>query len=680
MRQLWIAAAVAVMWLAPSADAKSSQEEPLEHGVFVLHDEERVAGRETYDVVQDGEALKATVDFNFANRGRNVPLSATFRGHKDWTPIAFEIKGNTSRFTTIDQAVEVRSGKLHIRSRSEEHDVAAPRRFFTIAGYAPTTMQMLLLRYWRAHGSPGQLDVFPRGGQVHIVARGMDMVTVGGRRISLQRYMVSGLIWGRESLWADSKGDLVAAVTLSAELAHFEAIREGYEDALGTLVGLAATDGMAALAELSSLVPVGDSRAIAIMGGTLIDGTGASPVPDAAVIVRDGRIAAAGPMADMAIPSDAYRVDARGKTILPGLWDMHAHFEQVEWGPIYLAAGVTTARDCGNEFEFITAVRDAIREGRGIGPRLLLAGVVDGTSPAAAGVQRVDTPEQARYWTHRYHDAGFQQMKIYSSVKLAEEKIVIDEAHRLGMSVTGHVPDGLDAFQTIGAGQDQINHISYVADIMHPLLPPDADRAAHKKAASAIDLASTEARNAIDFLKAHGTVIDPTLATFEIDEATTERPVASIEPGADYIAPELVQSLTDVEPPSEASKLQEQIDAKYLAIVGALHRAGIPIMAGTDQTIPGHSMHREIELYVKAGFTPMEAIQAATLVPARALGLDKESGTLEVGKRADLIVIDGDPLADIRNTRNVETVIANGKLFDPSVLWRSVGFKPWLKH
>jgi imidazolonepropionase-like amidohydrolase len=271
-------------------------------------------------------------------------------------------------------------------------------------------------------------------------------------------------------------------------------------------------------------------------------------------------------------------------------------------------------------------------------------------------------------------------MKIYSSVKLDEEKVVIAEAHRLGMSVTGHVPEGLDAYQTIAAGQDQINHISYVADIMHPLLPPNADRVVHKKAAAAIDLTSPEAAKAIDFLKAHKTVLDPTLATFEIDEATTDKPVASIEPGANFIAPELVQSLTDVEPPSDASRLQERVDAKYLEILGALHRAGIPIMTGTDQTIPGHSIHREIELYVKAGFTPMEAIQAATVVPARAMGLDKDSGSLDVGKRADLIVIDGDPLTDIRNTRNITAVIANGKLFDPSALWRSVGFQPWEKQ
>jgi imidazolonepropionase-like amidohydrolase len=115
---------------------------------------------------------------------------------------------------------------------------------------------------------------------------------------------------------------------------------------------------------------------------------------------------------------------------------------------------------------------------------------------------------------------------------------------------------------------------------------------------------------------------------------------------------------------------------KEVAIVGVLHKAGIPIVAGTDQTVPGHSLHREIELYVQAGFTPMEAIQSATIVPARAMGLDKELGTLEKGKRGDLIILDGDPLADIHNTRNVEYVITDGTMYHTAELWQSVGFKP----
>jgi imidazolonepropionase-like amidohydrolase len=333
-------------------------------------------------------------------------------------------------------------------------------------------------------------------------------------------------------------------------------------------------------------------------------------------------------------------------------------------------------RDCGNEFEFITAVRDAIANGKGLGPRLLLAGIVDGSGPIALGVQRVDTPEQAKMWVDKYHDAGFQQMKIYSSVKLEEVKVIADEAHRLGMTVTGHVPEGLNAYQTIEAGQDQINHISYIAQIMMPPLPEGAKRADYVRARANLDLGSPEAQKAIAFLVEHGTVVDDTLVIFEFGTASTAKPPASFEPGAAKVAPELAQALLDVGPPSPMAEIQEKAFEKEVAIVGALHKAGVPIVAGTDQTVPGHSLHREIELYVQAGFTPMEAIQAATLVPARVMGLDGELGTVEPGKRADLILVEGNPLESIHNIRNVKSVVTNGAVYNCADLWRSVGFKP----
>src|ERR1700731_872465 len=142
---------------------------------------------------------------------------------------------------------------------------------------------------------------------------------------------------------------------------------------------------MAALADISKGISGSRADKIALVGGTLIDGTGRDPLPDSVVVIEKGRIVDAGPKSRVKIPGGAQKVDARGKTILPGLWDMHAHFEQVEWGPIYLAAGVTTVRDCGNEFEFITAVRDAVANGRGLGPRLVLAGVVGRNRAARAG-------------------------------------------------------------------------------------------------------------------------------------------------------------------------------------------------------------------------------------------------------------------------------------------------------
>src|SRR5580700_514691 len=648
----------------------------VEQGKFTLHKFEQAIGEETYEIRHDGDSLAVKVDFKFTDRGSPVPLTATFRSAQDLTPQAFEIKGRTARGVEIDEAVTLDAGRVRRRNRDQQSDSSSPSGpFFTIAGYAPTTMQMLMVRYWATHGSPAQLSTLP-GGSVRVEPRGQDTIHLAAKDEKLDRYTIEGLIWGRETLWLDANRNLVAAISTDAEFDHFEAIREGYESALGDFVGRAGADGMAALADISKGISGSRADTLAIVGGTLIDGTGAAPVADAAVVIRKGRIVATGPRSKVKIPKHANVVDAKGKFILPGLWDMHAHFEQVEWGPIYLAAGVTTVRDCGNEFEFITAVRDAIAQGRGLGPRLLLAGVVDGTGTYTIGVERVDTPEQARLWTDRYHEAGFQQMKIYSSVKLEELKAVADEAHRLGMTVTGHIPEGLNAYQAIEAGQDQINHVGYIGDIMKAPLPENASPLDRFKAGANIDLESPEATKALAFLKAHHTVVDPTIALYELFTATTAKPPASFEPGVNKIAAELAGQVTDVEPPNETSDAREKVFQKQVAIVGALHRAGITIVAGTDQAVPGHSLHREIELYVQAGFTPLEAIQAATIVPARAMGLDKESGTIENAKRGELILVNGNPLDDIHNIRNVEYVITGGTMYHTAELWQSVGFKP----
>ncbi|MGB0035528.1 MAG: amidohydrolase family protein [Candidatus Acidiferrales bacterium] len=679
-RFAWVC--VVIVFLATAAPplraaAQAPQESPavVEQGKFKLHKFEQPIGEETFQITRDGDSLAVKIDFHFTDRGSFVPLTAKMRAAKDLTPLEFEIKGKNSRTSDIDDAVEIQADKVRLRDREKWTEAERPKQFFTIVGYAPVTMQMLMFRYWATHGQPPELETLPSG-RVKVEPRGKDTIRINGKDESLDRYTIEGLIWGRETLWFDSNRNLVAAVTLDAEFDHFEAIREGYESALGTLVGRAGTDGMAALAEISKGIAGSRADTIAIVGGLLIDGTGSEPVPDSTVVIEKGRITAAGPRAKVRIPRGATKVDARGKTILPGLWDMHAHFEQVEWGPIYLAAGVTTVRDCGNELEFITAVRDAIAAGRGLGPRLLLAGVVDGSGPLGLGVARVDTPEQAKMWVNRYHDAGFQQMKIYSSVKLEEIKMIADEAHRLGMTVTGHIPEGLDAYQAVEAGQDQINHIQYIVAIMRPHLPEGASRLDRAKANAEINLDSPESQKALAFLVEHGTVVDPTLALMETFTASTAKPPVSFEPGVNKVAPELAQQMFDVGPPSPFADVQEKVFQKEVAIVGALHRAGVPIVAGTDQAVPGHSLHREIELYVQAGFTPMEAIQAASIVPARVMGLDKEVGTIEPGKSGDVIIVKGNPLESIRNIRNVESVITNGKMYNCAELWRSVGFKP----
>lgn len=663
-------------FLAYGAQSSQPSSPIVEQDKFQLHKMEQPIGEETYQIAKDGDSLAVSVNFKFTDRGTDVPLAASFRSASDLTPEHFEIKGKSSRQSEIDEEVRIEPNKVRLRTR-DKWTLAPPPSgsFFTIAGYAPATMQMLMIRYWASHGSPADLQTFPSG-SVRIEPRGQDTISISGENTTLDRYTVKGLIWGRETLWMDSHHNLAAVVTTDAEFDHFEAVRDGYESALGEFVSRAGSDEMADLAKISKGISGSRAESMALVGGTLIDGTGRAAIPDSVILIDKGRILAAGARSKVEVPKEASIIDMHGKTILPGFWDMHAHFEQVEWGPIYLAAGVTTVRDCGNEFEFITAVRDAIAQGRGLGPRILAAGVVDGSGPLALGAQRVDTAEQARMWVDRYHAAGFQQIKVYSSVKLEEVKAVAEEAHKLGMTVTGHVPEGLNAFQVIEAGQDQINHVHYIDAIMHPPLPKGASREDRMKAVIDLDLHSPDAEKAVAFLKDHHTVIDDTVALYELFTASTAKPPASFEPGVNKIAPELAEQLTDVGPPTPRSEMLEKMFNKDLEVVGALHRAGVPIVAGTDQAVPGYSLHREMELYVKAGFTPMEALQAATIVPARVMKVDHELGTVEAGKRADLVILDANPLEDIHNTRKVEYVITNGVLYNGAELWKSVGFKP----
>ena len=244
-------------------------------------------------------------------------------------------------------------------------------------------------------------------------------------------------------------------------------------------------------------------------------------------------------------------------------------------------------------------------------------------------------------------------------------RAITAEAHALGMTVTGHIPRGMNGYQGVAAGMDQVNHISFIQQMMRD-----------RSDTTPLTMDMPEAQKAIAFLVEHHTVVDPTIALYELNSHPADQPVSAFEPGVDKVAPELRQSLTHTgAAPADTAKRRAQFDLQ-MQIIAALHRAGVPIVAGTDLTVPGYSLHREIELYVDAGFTPMEAIQAATLVPARAMGLEKESGTLQPGMRADILVVNGNPLERISDTRNVRFVIAGGRYFEPAPLWKSVGFIP----
>ncbi len=593
-----------------------------ERGTLVLHFLQLPVGEETYEL--SGNVLRA--NFEYTERGSKVPLTAMLRMQPDLTPVQLEVHGRNYRPFGVDTSFTLAT--------------APARPFFAISGYAPFSVQMMMLRYWLAHGKPERMEQFPaatRDADIMIRQSGTD--TLGGVRLT--RYSITNVVWGRESVWLNDRQEIAAAVSYAGNL-PIEAVRPEYRDGLPRLIASATSDRLKELAALP-VKPLMEGS-FAIIGARLIDGTGAEPVDNATVVVRDGKIVAAG---HVDIPRGVQIIDGHGATLLPGLWEMHAHFAQVEYGPAYLAAGVTTARDLGGEFEFITAVRDLINLHGGLGPHLVLAGLVDGSGTGTFGTMWADTPEQGRAMVAKYKAAGFAQMKIYNRIKPEVLKAITVEAHRVGMTVTGHIPEGMTAVEGVEAGMDMINHFGPVTQTVRAM----------------------GLERAVEFFKEHHTVIDPTLAWGELLSHPKNVEIASFEPGFAKAAYTLTSMI------GSAFGQGAHLDASF-AILRALSAAGVPIVAGTDKAVPAHSLHRELELYVKAGLTPMQVIQLATLGSARVMGMDRGVGSIEAGKRADMILIDGNPLADFSSMRRVTRVISNGRVLNPAQLWQSVGFQP----
>jgi len=671
---------VALVW-AFSATAQTP-----DSATFLLHKFAQKIGKETYVLQRTDSGLFYDVTFKFTDRGTPVQLKARLGVTAGFEPLSLWVKGSTSRFSTIDDSVVVHGKTAFVRVNDSSFEVARPAFSFPVAGYSPGIVQMMLLKYWESHGKPDSISILP-GGTVRIRKDGADEVGP----MLLDRYVISGLVWGNELLWTGPGDQLLCIITNDAEGDKLEIMQEKYEDLLPRLLRSAAMNGMRLFTKempgarpgkasdsgndvhaffgkgapspsgkhLSSL---GKPRPTAIVGGTLVDVVSGAVVKDAVVLIDGGLIKAVGKAGELAIPAAYMVVHAEGKTILPGLWDMHAHFEQAEWGPAYLAAGVTTVRDCGNEFEYIDAIQGIIDGGKGVGPHILKAGIIDGPGPMGLGIVRAATPEEAVAIVRKYKEHGFVQIKIYSSVTPAVVKAICAEAHRLGLTVTGHIPEGMTLEQGIDSGMDMINHIQYVYQVMKR----NKDRS--------VDLTDSTNQEVLRFVRDHGTVIDPTLGVFEMIFRNTKDDITQMEPAYQTLPLPLQALFRNMGMAPDVAPRYKPIMASAEKITKALYDAGVPIVAGTDMGFPGYSVARELELYVEAGLSPLQAIQSATIVPAKVMKLDKVTGRIAPGLRADLIIVEGDPLTRIRDIRNVRTVVKDGRVYDPAVLHALAGF------
>ena len=627
----------------------SAQTAPSDSATILVSLIDRPVGRETSTIRADGDGLAFSSDLDLTERGGRLQVAATMRLGSDLTPIEFGVKGKSYRFVNVDAAVKVAGGMATVTNLGETKTFEAPRRFFTAQSYAPLSARALLIRYWERNGKPEALAVMPGEPtrEVRIQSVGNDTVEAGGRKVVLRRFSVDGIVWGKETVWIDESGRF-AAIVSRIHILPLEAVREDLKDALPQLQAAAARDRIADLASLKRDLSAVEAGAFAFAGARLIDGTGRPPIDDAVIIVRDSRIAAVGPRASTAIPRGVRVIDVKGQTIAPGLWDMHAHAAQIEWLPAYLAAGVTTVRDMGGETPFLTAIsgnKDLLK------PQFLLAGLVDGDGAGGFGATITATPAQGRDAVDHFKRLGFQQMKLYSLLQPEVVSAITTRAHEVGMTVTGHVPTALGLTKAIEAGMDQVAHLPINGDPKSPQNQATIAMLAKKKV-----------------------VFDPTLPWNELLGHAPETALEGFEPGFAHAPPALLANYRSVQNDTDAATAKRRIRDSQ-AMVKALFDAGVPIVAGTDGALPGYSLLRSIEMYVEAGLTPMQAIESATRVPAESMGLAKDVGTIEVGKRADMIVLTADPLAQISNIRKLRWVVADGRVLEPSKLWTAAGFR-----
>ena len=390
------------------------------------------------------------------------------------------------------------------------------------------------------------------------------------------------------------------------------------------------------------------NRVLAIVGANLIDGKGGASIAEATVLVRGDRIVAVGPGKTVLVPKGAEVFDAKGLSLLPGLMDSHFHLDGENGLPgLFLSHGVTSVRDPGAWIEAYDEVREKERQGRLTLPRLFLAGPHLDSPPPAYPQDSIivrDEPE-ARLATHRLIDSGASVIKVYFRLPLGLIRVVTETAHARGVPVTAHL-EIVKADDAINYGVDGIEHVTSLGSALTSpreaesygqsvLLNNQARREGRYKIWSGIDLKSDRVKSLLDLMVKNGVTLSPTLAVFEKrmgDKDTTEMHVRGF--------------------------------ANMVAFVGVAKRAGVRVVVGSHSNVPhaekGWAYQREMELLVESGLSPLETILAATLDNARFFRVEGRLGSIEPGKLADLLLVEGDPSKDITAMRRSVRVMKNG--------------------
>ncbi|WP_243455729.1 amidohydrolase family protein [Sphingosinicella sp. BN140058] len=468
------------------------------------------------------------------------------------------------------------------------------------------------------------------------------------------------------------------------EVSFISTIPAGYEAALKVLRD---TQDAATAAEVKAiahrfLTPA--ARAPVLFDNVrLFDADRGQFLPAQAVLAQNGKISAIGSAGTVKAPPGARIIDGSGKTLIPGIWDSHMHIGD-DWSVLSnVASGMTSFRSPGTTLDRAVDATRRRAEGSLLMGEPFISAIIDKKDPLAAqGAEVVSSEAEAVEAVRRIKAAGLWGVKFYTSMNPAWIAPAAAEAHRLGLHVHGHVPATMKPSQAVAAGYDELTHLNFVA--MEAMPKDVVDRANTRQRMEGparlfkdVDLDGPLMTGFVADLARRKTIVDPTIVIFEgMLTQDGGKPHPAYAPYMGIISPVIERSVfTSGGYPLVEGFTRDDYRksyAKMVALVGKLHKAGVPIVAGTDGW--GVELIRELEIYQQAGFTPAEALQSATIVPARVVGADARTGSIAVGKEADMVLVDGDPSRELGALRRVLTVVSDGYVMDGDALRTAAGY------
>jgi hypothetical protein len=655
--------------------AAVSSPPPADTVCYVVLFQEKVSGHQT--VVRESDGV-THVDFVYKNNGRGPELKEDFRLAPDGTYRRYRVRGTSTFGAPVDESFEIAGGKATWRSTSDSGSQAERGA----ALYAPLngTPEALSVSVAALASRPdGKLPLVP-GGTLTMRRLAESAVTNAGMKRSVRLVAITGLGYTPTFAWFTTgpRPRLFAFIVPGV----FRIIQDGWQGNGGAL------ETRQQLAENEALRAMEQRLAHRLTGVTMVrnarvfDSEHATLGPASDVYVYRGRISAVLPAGSPARDVDQV-FEAGGRVLLPGLFDMHAHIGPWDGG-LHLAAGVLTVRDMGNDNATLQRMMSREEAGELLLPHVVPAGFIEGESPMSARfgvvVHDLQGAKDAVDW---YAEHGYPQIKIYNSFPKELVRATAAYAHSRGMRVSGHVPAFMRAEEAVEQGYDEIQHVNQV--LLNFFVSPETDTRTlarfylpAQKTAD-LDFDSSPVRDFIALLLRRHTVIDPTLATFDFLRHREGVVSAMLAAVADHLPPDIQRGLlvAQMEIPDDTTAARyERSYEKMIELIGRLYRAGVPLVAGTDD-VPGFALQRELELYVQAGLTPAQSLQIATWNGAKYAGVLADRGSIQRGKLADLVLVDGDPTNDIAAIRKVALVIKENRAYYPSELDEALGIKPF---